>query len=126
MKVANPMDAGNPMNPEKCTATNRQGKRCGRYPIPGGRVCRNHGGAAPQVKAAAMERLKAMQPKALQTIEMLMGSNDFPTVQFQAAKAVIEWTEGKPRESKQVELIATLNGMTDEELRERALALAGA
>ena len=36
----------------RCTATNRQGRRCGKPPIPGGTVCcRMHGGAAPQVQA---------------------------------------------------------------------------
>lgn len=92
------MDAGDPMERPRCTATNRQGARCGKPPIPGGTVCRMHGGAAPQVKQAAMERLKAMQPKALNTIERLLEREEFPTVQLQSAKAVLEWTEGKATE----------------------------
>ena len=42
----------------RCTATNRQGGRCGRSAIPGGTVCNHHGGKAPQVVAAAQERLQ--------------------------------------------------------------------
>lgn len=42
---------------KRCRATNRSGKRCGRYAIPGGRVCTTHGGRAVQVKAAADRRL---------------------------------------------------------------------
>lgn len=43
---------------EKCRATSkRTGQRCGQWPIPGGAVCKWHGGATPQVKRAAAERL---------------------------------------------------------------------
>lgn len=42
---------------EKCTAQSKQsGKRCGNYPVHGGKVCRMHGGAAPQVAAKAAAR----------------------------------------------------------------------
>lgn len=45
----------------KCAGTNTSGERagqpCGRWAIRGGTVCRTHGGAAPQVKAAAKARL---------------------------------------------------------------------
>jgi hypothetical protein len=42
----------------RCTATAKStGKQCGREAILGSNVCFNHGGAAPQVKAAAERRL---------------------------------------------------------------------
>jgi hypothetical protein len=41
----------------RCTAKNRQGTRCKKAPILGGTVCRNHGGASPQVKRKAAERV---------------------------------------------------------------------
>jgi len=47
--------------PAKCRGTNRQGNPCGLAPIPGGFVCKWHGGGAPQVKAAAERRLAARQ-----------------------------------------------------------------
>lgn len=53
----------------QCTATNRAGTRCGRAAIAGGTVCHVHGGAAPQVRARARQRV----------------------VQAGAAKLVAEW-----------------------------------
>jgi hypothetical protein len=43
---------------KRCTATsNRTGQRCGLARIPGTTVCAKHGGAAPQVRAAAARRV---------------------------------------------------------------------
>lgn len=53
--------------PNQCTAHSKQsGNRCKNAPIPGGRVCRFHGGAAPQVKAKAAERLKELRDLAVE------------------------------------------------------------
>src|SRR2546423_13437131 len=42
---------------KRCTATSkRTGRRCGLARIPGTTVCAKHGGAAPQVRAAAARR----------------------------------------------------------------------
>src|SRR4051812_24468001 len=50
----------------KCSAKSKQsGKRCKQYAIPGGKVCRFHGGAAPQVKRKAAERLEATKERVL-------------------------------------------------------------
>ena len=49
----------------QCTATNRQGNRCGRGAVPGAAVCDFHGGKAPQVRAKAAQRLlEAADPAA--------------------------------------------------------------
>jgi hypothetical protein len=49
----------------KCTAKSKQtGKRCGQYPVPGCKVCRFHGGKAPQVEKAAEVRAAKMQAHA--------------------------------------------------------------
>lgn len=42
---------------ERCTARRTDGTPCGAWAIRGGFVCRMHGGAAPQVRAAAHARL---------------------------------------------------------------------
>lgn len=42
--------------PRYCMATRRDGEPCGNRPRRGGRVCRMHGGSAPQVLARAAER----------------------------------------------------------------------
>lgn len=49
----------------RCTATSRTGKRCKLSAIPGGTVCRFHGGAAPQVIRKASERLAEVRDAAL-------------------------------------------------------------
>lgn len=68
----------------------------------GSTVCRMHGGAAPQVKFAAMERLKALQPKAVTTLETLLDRSEFPTVQMAAVRDVLDRTEGKAPDSVKV------------------------
>lgn len=103
-----PMEHTNPMERPRCTATNRQGKRCGKPPIPGGTVCRMHGGAAPQVKAAAMERLMALQHPAIDRLEQLIGQKEFPTVAYAASRDVLDRTMGKPGESLKVSLTLSL------------------
>ena len=48
------------MDDRRCAATSkRTGSRCKRAPAVGGTVCTIHGGAAPQVKAAAERRARA-------------------------------------------------------------------
>jgi hypothetical protein len=54
----------------KCSAHRRDGQPCGNYAIVGGRVCRIHGGAAPQVRKKAGERLlMAAAYRAMITLE---------------------------------------------------------
>jgi len=59
------------IEPTRCTALSRSGSRCRRAPILGGKVCHYHGGAAPQVRLKAEERLKAMVDPALGRLEQL-------------------------------------------------------
>lgn len=90
---------GQTYEPVKCVGHSSQtGKPCQKYPIRGGTVCRKHGGAAPQVQAKAKERLAALAPKAIQVMDQLLGREEFPTVQFQASRFVIEQEVGKPVE----------------------------
>lgn len=44
---------------QRCHGTNRRGEPCGSYAIHGGAVCIQHGGANPQVKRKAQERMEA-------------------------------------------------------------------
>ena len=54
----------------QCTARSKQtGKRCGQTAISGSNVCRHHGGGAPQVKAAAEARLRALVDPSLGVLE---------------------------------------------------------
>jgi hypothetical protein len=54
----------------QCTAHARSGNRCKRYAAAGTTVCRMHGGAAPQVQAAAKRRLLAEQLRAIADVEL--------------------------------------------------------
>ena len=84
--------------PIRCSATNRKGLQCCSPAIKGATVCRMHGGSAPQVKFAALERLKALQPKAITVLESLLDRQEFPTVQMAAVRDVMDRTEGKAAE----------------------------
>lgn len=104
-----------------CTATNRQGKRCGKAPIPGGRVCRMHGGAAPQVQLAAAERLKALEIPALVRLGELIEQREFPSVAIAAVKDALDRIQGKAIENINVRDVT--NTLSDDELRAKAAAL---
>ncbi|MFK5689584.1 HGGxSTG domain-containing protein [Ornithinimicrobium sp. LYQ92] len=52
-------------DPNRCKAiSKRTGNQCARTPIPGGTVCRWHGGSAPAVKAAADRRVQEATARA--------------------------------------------------------------
>ncbi len=61
-----------------CRATNRQGQPCGRHAIPGGTVCKFHGGGAPQVREAARRRIEMLVPMALRYQEDLLNDEAAP------------------------------------------------
>lgn len=66
-----PMAGDNPMKePDRCTATARStGERCKQPAIPGGNVCRFHGGSAEQVEKKAQERLEEMADAATKEMQ---------------------------------------------------------
>ena len=74
----------------RCSARSKQaGRRCKRAPIPGGTVCRMHGGAAPQVQQAARVRLAALVEPAIAQLERLLNS-EHAAVSLGAAKDVLD------------------------------------
>jgi hypothetical protein len=82
------MTAHNPL----CSAHSKQtGLPCKRLAISGANVCRYHGGAAPQVKAKAAERLRAMINPALGVLEYAMKqkAKQLPAA-INAAKEVLD------------------------------------
>jgi hypothetical protein len=89
---------------QRCTAHSKQTKQqCGRTAIPGGTVCRYHGGAAPQVQEAALERLRKLQHPAIDRMEKLIAQDQFPTAAFAAARDVLDRTLGKAVETVHTE-----------------------
>ena len=102
----------------RCTATNRRGTRCGARAIAGATVCRLHGGASPQVKAAAAKRLEELKPAAIQYYEWLLNQNEYPSAGLGAANSVMDRVDGRPVEHVQMDVTAKpdLSRLSDEEL----------
>lgn len=87
------MNTPDPMNTQKrrqCTATNRQGKRCGRSPIVGGTVCDRHGGKAPQVQRKARLRLLELVDPAIATLAREMGKAESSRDRQSAANSILD------------------------------------
>lgn len=63
-----------PNDPKRrCTAHNKAGAQCGNPAVPGALVCKNHGGAAPQVMAAGQRRLALAEAQlAAETFGLLI------------------------------------------------------
>ena len=75
----------------KCTATAKTtGKRCQRGAIHGGNVCKKHGGAAPQVKRKAAQRLRALVHPAIDRLEKMIADDENPTQALAAARDVLD------------------------------------
>lgn len=103
LKARDPLDNRHPLDDAgavRCTArSKRSGIRCKRPPIAGGTVCRMHGGAAPQVKAKALERLEAYQDRAIDRLFTLVDQVEYPSVAIAAVKDVLDRTMGKAAET---------------------------
>ena len=95
------MPDGDPMRAPRCSAHSKQtGAPCRQPAIPGGSVCRYHGGSAPQVKLKAEERLMALQGPAIVTMSDLMARrSEYPSTAYQAARDVLDRTMGKAAET---------------------------
>lgn len=75
----------------RCTATNNRGQPCRAYPVHGATVCRAHGGAAPQVRAKAEQRILAAADPAAAKLVQLMGDKRVPPqVQLAAARDLLD------------------------------------
>ena len=98
---ADPMGKLDLMRAPRCSAHSKQTHLPCRQPaIPGGTVCRYHGGAAPQVKLKAEERLKLLIDPAISRLAQLVDQTEFPSVAIAAVKDVLDRNGvlGKARE----------------------------
>lgn len=80
------------LEPIQCRATSKStGKRCTKDAIPGGVVCRYHGGEAPQVKRAAERRLCLLAAPVLDTWAKAMKDDDVPwATKVQVGKDILD------------------------------------
>lgn len=84
----------------QCTAKAKgTGNRCGKYAIPGGTVCKNHGGAASQVKNKAKLRLLEMVDPALKELNRIMLTGADDKVKLAAVKDILD-RAGVPRQTE--------------------------
>lgn len=99
------MGKDNPMDTpaRQCTATARSGKRCRLSPIPGGTVCRMHGGGAPQVKKTARQRLDALVEPAIAGLGKALESGDVHAV-IKASRIVLDRCGFHPSQEIEVTL----------------------
>ena len=74
-----------------CTARKRNGDPCGNAAMNGSTVCRMHGGAAPQVKRRAQQRiLEASDKAAAHLVAMMQDKTIPPAVQLAAARDLLD------------------------------------
>lgn len=75
----------------KCTAHSSQtGNPCRNNAIDGGTVCRMHGGSAPQVKQAALERIRAAAFDAAGELARLAVGAESEAVRVSAIKDLLD------------------------------------
>jgi len=84
------MPKGKPTVVRRCTARSKRSRmQCGRQAIPGGTVCPMHGGASPQVRQKARERLAALVDPSITRLSKLLRSKQ-ELVALGAVKDVLD------------------------------------
>jgi hypothetical protein len=75
----------------QCTANSKTtGLTCKQPAIPGGKVCRYHGGSAPQVRNAAAARLAAAVDPAVTHLIKAIDNKEHPGVALRAAQDILD------------------------------------
>ena len=79
------------------------GRRCKKNAIRGGAVCRSHGGAAPQVKRKAQERLAILVDPAIDRLEKVIKGDGNVAAAVRASRDVLDRTGFKPSDKIKME-----------------------
>lgn len=89
----------------RCSARRTNGEPCRKAAMAGSTVCRNHGGAAPQVKAKARVRLEnAADRMARQLLGMAMDDKVPAYVKLEAIKTALDRAGISPKTAVEVEV----------------------
>ena len=86
-------------------------------------MCYIHGGAAPQVRLAAKERLAILVDPAITRLEQLMKQTEFPCTAYAAVKDVLDRAGLKPTDSFEHTIVKRVQAESDEELFANTKAL---
>lgn len=92
----------------RCVRIKKDGNRCRRPAIPGGTVCRSHGGLAPQIAAAARARLEKMSNRMAEELLQIALDDAFDgdprhrTVRLAAINSALDRAGIKPPEKIEV------------------------
>ena len=92
-----------------CSAHAKTGSPCKQPCIPGGTVCRFHGGSAPQVREAARKRLLELVPMALQTLQAMASGASSEAVRVRAAIDLLDRAGLRPADEVVVSTAASTN-----------------
>ncbi len=104
----------------QCKAKSKgSGKRCKKNAIKGGAVCRSHGGAAPQVKLKAQERLAILVDPAIDRLKEVIEKGENIPAAVTAAKDILDRTGFKPTDKVE----KTIKRSKDSRLLEKAFTL---
>lgn len=76
--------------PQKCHAHKKDGSPCGRWPVRGATVCPKHGGAAPQVRQRAKERLDAHADILMTSLLKIATSAESEAVRLAATRDALD------------------------------------
>lgn len=102
----------------KCTATAKNsGVTCKNEAIPGGTVCRMHGGAAPQVRNAAIKRLHDAVPTAIANL-IEKQKSQIESVSLRATQDILDRNSIKGENIIRImmgDAAAAQQGMSDEQ-----------
>lgn len=85
------LDLKDARDPRRCRATSSTtGNPCGRWSIPGGTVCKHHGGAAGQVRRKAALRLLELVEPAIARLKEEMDTAEKSADRLRAADSILD------------------------------------